>query len=289
MSLFLNGIRQATTTNSTNFSNANNYSMNVGRAADGSVLYTGYISNPRIVKGSSVYTPSSTTLTVPTAPLTAITNTSYLLNLTNAGIFDSTAKNVLETVGNAQVSTTQAKWGTTSIAVTGTGDYCRGAPSILQDINGGDFVIEGWVRFTSVASDRAIVSKYGNSAETVGNAGYLLQWVQATSVLRLVLGTGSADSTYTWSWSPSINTWYYFAVSRSGTSGRAYIDGTQIGSTATLTTSDTASPNGIQIGKTHTTAQYTLGYFDDLRITKGSARGYTGTTITVPTAAFPLQ
>jgi hypothetical protein len=29
------------------------------------------------------------------------------------------------------------------------------------------------------------------------------------------------------------------------------------------------------------------GYIDDLRITVGSARGYTGSTITVPTAAFP--
>ena len=48
-------------------------------------------------------------------------NVKYIGNFTNAGIFDSAAKNDLETVGNAQVSTTQAKWGTTSMAFDGTG------------------------------------------------------------------------------------------------------------------------------------------------------------------------
>lgn len=103
MSLFLNGTRQATATNSTNFANANNYSMNVGRAADGSVLFTGYISNARIVKGSAVYDPTATTLNVPTQ-LFPITNTS-LLTCQSPTIVDNSANNFTITVnGDAKVS-----------------------------------------------------------------------------------------------------------------------------------------------------------------------------------------
>ncbi|MFN8996271.1 MAG: LamG domain-containing protein, partial [Pseudomonadota bacterium] len=92
----------------------------VGASFSGLSNWTGYLSNARIVKGTAVYTAA---FTPPTAPLTAITNTSLLCNFTNAGIFDSASGNDLETVGNAQVSTTQAKWGTTSMAFDGTGDW----------------------------------------------------------------------------------------------------------------------------------------------------------------------
>jgi hypothetical protein len=212
-----------------------------------------------------------------------------LLNFTNAGIYDATSKNNLETVGNAQISTTQSKFGGSSMYFDGNGDYLKGSqPSILQDIAGGDFTIEFWVYFDSVAGDRALVSKYGNAAESAGDLGYVVQWVQSTNVLRLVLGkgSGSGDALYTWSWTPSTGVWYHVAVTRSGTSGRAFINGTQIGTTSTLITNDVVSPNSIQVGKTHTTAQYMNGYIDDLRITKGVAR-YTA-NFTAPTAAFPL-
>ena len=53
--------------------------------------YGGYISDVRIVKGSNVYSNAST-LTVPTAPLTSVTNTKLLLNFTNAAMFDQSGK-----------------------------------------------------------------------------------------------------------------------------------------------------------------------------------------------------
>ena len=62
--------------------------------------FTGYISDLRLIKGAAQYTA---TFTPPAAPLTAVTNTSLLTSMTNAGISDATAINDLTTVGNAKL------------------------------------------------------------------------------------------------------------------------------------------------------------------------------------------
>lgn len=279
---YVNGVSLGTYAQSGTFGSATQ-SISIGRGGSSTAstdFGLGYIADVKLIDGSAV-------TTIPTAPQTATSGTNLLLSYTNAGILDNAMMNDLETVGNAQISTSVKKYGSGSIAMTASGDYCKGAqPSIIDDINGGDFTIEFWVNFTSLAADRALISKYGNTAENAGGLGYVLQWTQASSVLRLVLGVGGGtDVVYNFSWSPSISTWYHVAVTRSGSSARAFVNGTQIGSTTTVSTSDVASPNPVQIGKTHTVAQYLLGYMDDVRITKGYAR-YTA-NFTPPTSAFP--
>jgi hypothetical protein len=120
-----------------------------------------YFSDVRVVA-------SALSNTVPTAPLTAITNTSLLLNCTNAGIYDATSKNDLETVADAQISNTTAKWGSTSIKFDGTGDYLQAPDSELIEFGSGDFTIETWVRFAALPSSGAyytLVSKWDNSTQ----------------------------------------------------------------------------------------------------------------------------
>tara|TARA_R110002126_G_scaffold4425_1_gene23385 strand:+ start:1234 stop:1896 length:663 start_codon:yes stop_codon:yes gene_type:complete len=100
LSLFKNGTRVATATNSTNFSTtvANRIGWN-GVAA----YFNGFLSNLRIVNGTAVYDPTLTTLTVPTAPLTAITNTSLLL-LCNATPFVDTSVNAFTITNTGPVT-----------------------------------------------------------------------------------------------------------------------------------------------------------------------------------------
>ena len=69
IALFMNGVRLATGTIGTN------YAQNTCVIGQGII---GYMSNSRFVKGTAVYNPSNPTYTVPTAPLTNITNTSLL-------------------------------------------------------------------------------------------------------------------------------------------------------------------------------------------------------------------
>ena len=99
---YVNGVSQGTATNSSAvFAGTTN--LTVGGANNTTDLMNGYASNVRIVKGTALYTAS---FTVPTTPLTAITNTS-LLTCNAATIVDSSTNNFTITNNNtATVSST---------------------------------------------------------------------------------------------------------------------------------------------------------------------------------------
>ncbi len=282
LSIFVNGVRVATTTNSTNFSISPTTSYIGSRYTD-TVYMTGYLSNVRTVKGTAVYDPTLTTLTVPTAPLTAITNTSLLLNGTNAGIFDNAIKNNLETVGNAQVSTAVTKFGTGSMKFDsgGGGGYLIIPTSNNFTFGTGNFTIEFWVYSNSTQS-----ALFYDSRPLSTNGIYPTLYTNADNTVRLFVNsvdviTSSAVLTN--------NTWHHVAVCRSGTSTKLFINGTQSGSTYTDTNNYLNGANRPVIGTQGVTlgASVLNGYIDDLRVTKGVAR-YTA-NFTPPTAAFPNQ
>lgn len=75
-SCYLNGTRGAEVTDNGNYSSQNTF-MAGGYIPNNSYNFTGLISNLRIIKGSGIYSGSS--ITVPTARLTNVTNTSVLI------------------------------------------------------------------------------------------------------------------------------------------------------------------------------------------------------------------
>jgi hypothetical protein len=276
-SLYVNGTRVATGTDSTNFTDNG---AKVGSSGpSGGNNCAGFISDVRLVKGTAVYSPSSSTLTVPTAPLTAITNTSLLCNFTNAGIIDNAEMNNLETVGNAQISTSVSKFGGGSLAFDGTGDYLTtyGTPQFA--FGAGDFTIECWVYFNSLTQYDCIIDFRPSGT----NGAYPCIFVDTSNTLVYYVGganriTSSAVST---------GQWYHLAVSRTGTSTKMFLNGVQTGSTYTDSNSYLVG-NPLTIGGLgyNSPGTYALdGYIDDLRITKGYAR-YTA-NFTPPAAPFP--
>ena len=238
--------------------------------------YLGYITDLRILKGTALYTAN---FTPPTTPLTAITNTSLLLNFTNGGIIDNAMMNDLETVGNAQISTAQSKFGGGSLAFDGTGDYLTtyGTPQFA--FGAGDFTIECWVYFNSLTQYDCIIDFRPSGT----NGAYPCIFVDTSNTLVYYVGganriTSSAVST---------GQWYHLAVSRTGTSTKMFLNGVQTGSTYTDSNSYLVG-NPLTIGGLgyNSPGTYALdGYIDDLRITKGYAR-YTA-NFTPPAAPFP--
>jgi hypothetical protein len=283
--LFINGVVGSTSTLSGTVPD-NSAAFAVGAAAGdgGGPISAGFISNFRVVKGTAVYTSA---FAPPTAPVTAITNTSLLLNYTNAGIADAASQNVLETVGNAQISTAQSKWGGGSMAFDGTGDYLL--PANLPSSTGvlpltlgtGDFTIEFWVYFAAGSTaTRFLIDWRPSGTEGVYPTIYTTAAsaiaFYVSSLNRIVGGTVSET------------TWTHIALCRSGTSTRLFLNGVQTGSTYTDSNNYLGPANRPIIGAAGLSLGGSAlnGYIDDLRITKFAR--YTA-NFTPPTAAFPTQ
>ena len=244
--------------------------MWVGQYLGGSAGLNGNMTDFRFVKGTAVYTGA--TYTVPTSPLTAITNTSLLLSYTNAGILDNAMMNDLETVGNAQISTSVKKYGTGSMYFDGAGDWVS-CPASPQWLMAGDWTIECWIYPNSVTGVQVLVETR-NRTTNASPCMYL-------NGTNLVIDTGTASVVS--AGTITISTWQHVAATRSGNSWRIFINGTQVGSTTTNTTSYTTA-YGCCIGSSYYNEHYN-GYIDDLRITRGVARytaNFTATTEALP-------
>ena len=279
-SILLNGVRLTTTASDSNTFSATTSYIGSGGASQ---YCFGYLSNFRFVVGTAVYDPTQTTYTVPTAPLTAITNTSLLLNFTNAGIYDATSKNDLETVGNAQISTTQSKFPPSSMLFDGTGDYLVGKMLPYLAFGSGDMTIECWVYPNTISGqdtifDTRVSGAYGNDAFT---------FQLASGVLQLFAGSYASGGTAVIAGSSSVSTgvWTHLAISRASGTNRLFVNGSLITSNSNSWNQTFTSTNLYYVGQTIGVDRPFDGYIQDLRITTGYAR-YT-TTFTPPTAAFP--
>jgi hypothetical protein len=276
LSAFLNGSRDATTTSANNWSSTN--AFYIADYPVGGATFSGYISNLRVVKGSTPYDATSSTLTVPTAPLTAISGTSLLLNFTNGGIYDATSKNDLETVGNAQISTTQSKWGGSSMSFDGTGDWLLNqAPIPPTTFGSADFSIEMWIYATTSGTQRWL---FDGRIATPADGAYPAIYISSGNVLVYYV---SAAARITGTTTISTGTWYFVQVIRTSGTTKMYLNGTQEGSNYTDSTvylnPSVARPI---IGAATNLVQPFTGYIQDLRVTNGYAR-----PTTTPTAAFP--
>jgi len=114
-SMFLNGTKVATATDTVTYTYSNLY---VGQNGAGTNFMNGYLSNFRIVVGNSIYTSTASTITVPTAPFVATSQTKFLLNTVSPNAFlDSSASTLTPTLVSNSGS---ASWNQLS-PFTGTG------------------------------------------------------------------------------------------------------------------------------------------------------------------------
>ena len=195
--------------------------------------------------------------------------------MTNGAIFDNAMMNDLETVGNAQISTSVVKYGTGSLAFeNNSGTYLSVANTPNLRFGTGDFTVEFWVYQTSLTDYQTVYSfGYSSAGSFSIQSGFSNgRWIVYISGSAIATESGAAVST---------NTWYHIAVVRSGSTVTIYRNGTSVAS-GTSSGDINYSAAALTIGSAST---YPLiGYIDDLRITKGYAR-YTA-NFTSPTAAF---
>ena len=277
LTMYIDGTSTSTATFTGAFANTAQPIL-IGAETGYSRPYTGYMANIRLVIGAAVYTAN---FTPPTAPLTAISNTQLLLNFTNAGIYDATSKNDLETVGNAQISTTQSKFGGSSIYLDGNGDRLIEPASPNLALGSGDFTIECWLRRSSASSAQAAILQMSAGADSYS---LLFGYTSGASLVIYISSNGSSWDIASAQTLGTVqnDTWVHYALTRYGSTFRAFQNGVQQ-STWTSSASIYQATNQCSIGYAQGTHQL-AGYINDLRITKGIAR-YTS-NFTPPTTAF---
>jgi hypothetical protein len=286
VNVWVNGVSVSSGTGGQNLSDG--YGM-IGATNDSTSTnyFRGYISNVRLVKGTAVYTAA---FTPPTAPLTAITNTSLLLNFTNAGIFDNAMMNDLVTVGDAQISTAVVKYGTGSMKFDGTGDYLTAPDNVWASFGTGDFTVEAWVWLDSTVNpgrpdNLKTTTLFSTGSGSANDCSFAIRGSTSVAGIGLELYQASPAIGIGVTSTVPTNSWAHIAFVRSGTTIYGFVNGVR----STLGTTSATIGSGVspKIGFSNTTSYSNQfkGYIDDLRITKGFAR-YTA-NFTPPTAAFP--
>lgn len=147
----------------------------------------------------------------------------------------------------------------------------------------GDFTIECWCRWglTNTTNFSPVFAAKRNS---VTQLEYYFAYFNGN--LYFAGSTnGTSMTTVTVAWTPSTGQWYHIAVSRSGSTVRFFVDGTQVGTNQTVSGTLWSDTRALTLLTDSVNTCVFNGYLDDVRITKGLAR-YTA-NFTPDTVAFP--
>jgi len=244
---------------------------------------------------SPIYVPGKVVLRKDYIPLDAnYNNVSLLLhgNGTNGSttITDNspTPKN-LTADGTAQIGTAQSKFGGASLFFPSTASSILESP--LQQRStaqfSANFTVEFWYYPTNAGAAKSGVGQGlfdTRSAVSTTSNGFVIY--NSSSNNKIAFFTAGSNR-ITSSTSPVNNTWYHVAVTRSNSSIRLFINGTQEGVTYANSADFSDGRlliSGVTDNRTGTNMMFE-GYIYDLRITKDVAR-YTA-NFTPPTEPFP--
>ncbi len=266
--LYQNGTRVATGTSSYDFQPTQALTI-ASDLTHTSYEYDGYISNLRILKGTAQYTGAS--YTVPTTPLTAIANTKLLTCQSNRFVDNSTSGHSISIgAGTPKVSTntpfTQSKTANVGSGFfDGSGDYLAIGDNSAFAFGTGDFTIEGWIYTISTGTVRHFYDQ--RAASTDGD--YPTLRMNTSNVIEYIAGGSVRIS----SSALLQNTWYHFAVTRSGSSTKLFVNGTQDGSTYSDSTNYLCGTGRPYVGGSgyHGSTLGFNGYISDLRVVNGTA------------------
>ena len=189
------------------------------------------------------------------------------------GAFNEQGGLTLTAQNGAQLSTTQQKFGTSSLFLDGVNDSV--VSNETYNFGSNVFTVDMWVRPTSGTQDKIFYDSRdstSNNAIALRQAGDNLLVLRGNGTLFNINNVFSAD------------TWVHIAIARGdpfGNTFSVYVNGTKEDST---TFGVTATAADIHIGSDFNGANNWAGYIDELRIS--DIDRYTGTSFVTPSTAY---
>jgi hypothetical protein len=161
----------------------------------------------------------------------------------------------------------------------GTGDWLLINNNYLPVISSsGDMTIEMWLYPTSTSSFQMLVAMAGG-----GTSSDFYFYISTGGLIGIETGNGYRDSATS---IITANTWQHVALTKSGSTYKIYVGGTERTITGIGTMLATLTNSALYIGAGNTGANLLTGYIDDLRVS--NMLRYNG-NFTPPTAPFPVQ
>lgn len=278
--IFINGVNQTLTGSGYDANLGTSNPLTIGATVGGGTPLNGYVSDLRIVKGSSLYTAS---FTPPTTALTAVSGTSLLVFQSNS-FKDNSSNGFSATITNApsiepfSPFNPTAEYSTTTVGgsayFNGSTDYIT-LPNNMTAVGNAAYTLEGWFYPTTVSAGEIPLIKLFNATQTI----------ELRIVTNKIQGRINGSATIVGGNSTIYpNQWYHFALVKptAGTSTAVlYINGVAEATTASDTTTYTAFTTP-RIGANQTPNIYYTGRVSSVRFLSGTAQ-YTS-NFTPPTA-----
>ena len=262
--LFVNGVQEDSDTAVGAFNSS--AELEIAALNAGDIGFAGCISELRISKGIARWTSN---FTPQTTPYEIDSYTKLLIHC--EGDKSSSEHNVILD-GSTKLSTVQSKFNGGSFYFDGTNDYLTIPDHTDWAFGTNDFTIEGWVMLTNASqTDFCLFAQYVDSSN----------WTQfyrrdVNDTIYFISRQGGSNlAYYTVVTTPQINKWQHFALVRNGTSIYIFIDGVSQTLTVGPPIGGNSLPNwavDVHIGYDDNNSQYTEGYMDEIRISKGIAR-----------------
>ena len=172
--------------------------------------------------------------------------------------------------GDTKTLTAQSKFYGSSGFFDGTGDYLNLGTSSDYLFGTGDFTIEGWFYLTSDSTRQDLMGNY-----TDANTGWAIQTsFGVAGQIGFYYGNTIILDSAARVWSP--NSWTHFAITRSGTSLKLFVNGVNTTTTTNSTNISTTSYNTLLGAVTSfgsgSPQLFCTGYLQDFRIYKGVAK-----------------
>ena len=199
--------------------------------------------------------------------------------------FTDEAGKTVSVVASAQLDVDQKVFGTASGLFDGDSDYLTVPDHADWNFGIGNFTIDFWVRFNSVAAGAGFCGQ-ADDASNFWN----FYWNQATSQLYFNgndVPSTSAQAFYC-TWAPSADTWYHIAMVRSSTDSFMFIDGVSQNVTYHLPWATMPDLAGLlNVGYAADADEYMNGWIEEFRLSKGKARWTSD--FSLPMAAHDLS